>query len=72
MDFVGFMRSTVGRVLRAAVGVVLVLLALFDLNGLSTALQWVVLLLGVLFIVVGILNVCLLAPLFGKSIKGGK
>ncbi|MDH7489292.1 MAG: DUF2892 domain-containing protein [Anaerolineae bacterium] len=71
MDFVGFMSSTTGRALRIVVGIILVVLALFGPNW-STALEVILLLLGILFIVVGALNLCLLAPLFGKPIKGGK
>jgi membrane-bound ClpP family serine protease len=71
MDFVGFMSSTAGRALRIVVGVILVVLALFGPNW-STALEVILMLLGILFIVVGALNLCLLAPLFGKPIKGGK
>ncbi|MGB9592832.1 MAG: YgaP-like transmembrane domain [Anaerolineae bacterium] len=71
MDFVGFMSSTTGRALRVVVGIILVALALFGPNW-STALEVILLLLGILFIVVGALNLCLLAPLFGKPIKGGK
>ncbi len=72
MDFVGFMSSTAGRALRVVVGIVLVVLALFGPNTWSTALEVILLLLGLLFIIVGVLNLCLLAPLFGKPIKGGK
>lgn len=71
MDFVGFMSSTAGRALRIVVGLVLVVLALFGPNW-STALEVVLLLLGIFLIVVGALNLCVLAPLFGKSVKGGK
>ncbi|MBC7258244.1 MAG: DUF2892 domain-containing protein [Chloroflexi bacterium] len=65
------MSSTAGRALRIVVGAILVVLALFGPNW-STALEVILLLLGILFIVVGALNLCLLAPLFGKPIKGGK
>lgn len=71
MDFVGFMSSTAGRALRIVVGLILVVLALFGPNW-STALAVILLLLGIFFIAVGALNVCVLAPLFGKSMKGGK
>ena len=71
MDFVGFMRSTAGRALRVVVGVVLVLLALVG-PWTSTVLNVILLILGLVLIVVGALNYCLLAPLFGKSIKTGK
>jgi uncharacterized protein YhhL (DUF1145 family) len=71
MDFVGFMRSTTGRALRVVVGVVLVLLALVG-PWASTALNVILLILGIVLILVGALNYCLLAPLFGKSIKTGR
>jgi len=71
MDFVGFMRSTAGRVLRIAAGVVLVLLALVGPWS-STALNVILLIVGLVLILVGALNYCLLAPLFGKSMKTGR
>ncbi len=71
MDFVGFMSSTAGRALRIVVGLILIVLALFGPNW-STALEIVLLILGIFFVLVGALNLCVLAPLFGKPIKGGK
>lgn len=71
MDFVGFMSSTAGRALRIVVGLILIVLALFGPNW-STGLEIVLLILGIFFVVVGALNLCVLAPLFGKPIKGGK
>lgn len=63
---VEFMSSTAGRVTRSAVGVVLLVLA-FITGGVW---GWVLGILGLVFFAVGVLDVCLLAPLFGKPLKG--
>ncbi len=65
---VEFMSSTAGRVTRAAVGVVLLVLA-FIVAG---AWGWVLGALGAVFVVVGVADVCLLAPLFGKPLRGAE
>lgn len=67
MDFVSFMSSQTGRWLRGVVGAILVLLALFVVGGIW---GWVLLILGVVLIAVAVFNVCLFAPLFGRSLKG--
>lgn len=72
MDFVGFMRSTAGRALRIVVGVALFAFAVFGPNSTNTVLEVILLILGIVLIVVGALNYCLLAPLFGKSVKTGR
>ena len=61
-----FLSSTAGRTTRGAVGVVLLVLA-FVVGGVW---GWVLGILGVVFIAVGVLDVCLLAPLFGKPLRG--
>ncbi|MHA6513479.1 YgaP-like transmembrane domain [Tessaracoccus sp. Z1128] len=61
-----FLSSTAGRITRAAVGVVLLVLA-FVVGGVW---GWVLGVLGVVFVAVGALDVCLLAPLFGKPFRG--
>lgn len=67
MDFVNFMSSQTGRLLRGIVGAILVVLALFVVEG---TWGWILLILGVVLIAVAVFNVCLLAPLFGGSLKG--
>lgn len=67
MNFVNFMRGTGGRVLRIAAGVVLAVVGLAvvgDLGGVILAL------LGAVMVAAGVVNFCLLAPLFGIDLKG--
>jgi hypothetical protein len=67
MSFVRFMSSTAGRVARAAIGVVLIVLALVLGGG------WLWLLApGAFFVAVGALDVCVFAPLFGMPLSGKK
>ncbi|HSO70046.1 MAG TPA: DUF2892 domain-containing protein [Arachnia sp.] len=63
---VEFMSSTAGRITRAAIGVVLLVVA-FITGGVWA---WVLGILGAVFVTVGVADVCLLAPLFGKPLKG--
>ncbi|HZL81289.1 MAG TPA: DUF2892 domain-containing protein [Demequina sp.] len=61
-----FLASQTGRYVRSGLGVILLVLA-FVAGG---AWAWVLGVLGVVFLLVGILDVCLLAPLFGKPLRG--
>lgn len=63
---IDFLASTAGRSVRAAVGVVLLVLA-FVVGG---TWGWVLGVLGAVFVAVGVFDVCLLAPLFGKPLRG--
>ena len=71
MGFVAFMSSMAGRVTRAVAGVALVVVGAVLGGG------WLVLaLVGLVFIAVGVFDVCLLAPLFkqpfsGKAVRAG-
>jgi hypothetical protein len=67
MSFVRFMSSTAGRIARSSVGVVLIVLA-FAVGG-----AWLWLLApGVFFLGVGIVDVCVFAPLFKLPLSGKK
>lgn len=66
MSVLDFFATPAGRWARAVVGVVLLVLA-FVAGG---AWGWVLGVLGVVFVAVGALDVCLLAPLFGKPLRG--
>ena len=66
MSVLEFFATPAGRWARAAVGAVLLVLA-FVVGG---AWAWVLGVLGVVFVAVGALDVCLLAPLFGKPLRG--
>ncbi len=71
MGFAGFMSSTSGRSLRGIVGFILFAVG-FAVGG-----AWLILsAVGLVFIAVGVFDVCLLAPLFkqplsGKAVRAG-
>ena len=65
MGFVAFMSSIAGRVTRAIAGVALVVVGAVLGGG------WLVLaVVGLVFIAVGVFDVCLLAPLFKQPLSG--
>ena len=61
MSFVKFMSSMVGRALRIVAGVVMGLVGLFSIGGIGGIILAVV---GLVMILAGALNFCLIAPLF--------
>ena len=61
-----FMASTAGRILRAVIGLILLVIAIPT----GGAGEWVLLVLGVFFLAVGLFDVCVLAPLFGRPFTG--
>jgi hypothetical protein len=71
MGFAQFMSSTSGRSLRGIVGFILLAV------GVAVAGPWYILAaVGLVFIAVGVFDVCLLAPLFkqplsGKAVRAG-
>ncbi len=69
MQFINFMASQAGRAARIMVGALLIIVAMAAWHGL---LEAVVVVLGGVLIAVGIFDVCLLAPLFGKPLRGKK
>jgi len=65
MGFVAFMSSMAGRITRAVAGVALVVVGAVLGGG------WLVLaVVGLVFIAVGVFDVCLLAPLFKQPLSG--
>ncbi len=64
MSFVNFMAGTAGRVLRAVVGALLVVVGFF----VGGTLGVVLLVVGLLPLATGVLGVCLLAPLVGAPL----
>jgi Protein of unknown function (DUF2892) len=65
MGFVAFMSSMAGRITRAVAGAALVVVGAVLGGG------WLVLaLVGLVFIAVGVFDVCLLAPLFKQPLSG--
>ncbi len=69
MWLINFLASQKGRGLRVIVGVLLIVVAMVAWHGLAEGLG---VLLGVILISVGVFDVCLFAPLFGKPFSGKK
>lgn len=69
MELINFMASENGRAFRIVVGTLLIVVALALWHGWVAAF---VSLVGVVFIGVGVFDVCLLAPLFGRPVSGKK
>ena len=66
-SFVAFMQSMTGRILRIAVGVALIALGLLvvkDIWGIVLAI------IGLVPLIAGLGGICLVAPLFGFTLKG--
>ncbi|MHB1089078.1 MAG: YgaP family membrane protein [Acidimicrobiales bacterium] len=65
MKFAQFMSSGTGRLLRIVAGIALIVIGLIAGGG------WVTLsVIGLVPLIAGLANVCLLAPLFGQPLKG--
>ena len=65
MSLVKFMSSSAGRLARALAGLVLIVV------GLALGGGWLTLsVIGLIPLLAGALNVCLLAPLMGQPLKG--
>ncbi|HVB11146.1 MAG TPA: YgaP-like transmembrane domain [Bacillota bacterium] len=65
MGFARFFASTAGRWLRALVGLVLI-------AGVLAGWPLWLGVVGLFFVVVGVANICVLAPLFGGPLNGRK
>jgi hypothetical protein len=65
--FAGFMQSWIGRLLRVVVGLALIAVGLFVMQGVW---GYVVAAIGLIPLFAGIVGVCLLAPLFGYTLSG--
>ncbi|MHB1208212.1 MAG: YgaP family membrane protein [Acidimicrobiales bacterium] len=65
MKFAQFMSSATGRLVRIVAGIALIVIGLIAGGG------WVVLsVVGLIPLIAGLANVCLIAPLFGEPLKG--
>ncbi len=69
MQLINFLASQAGRAARIVVGALLIVVAMAAWHGVVEA---VVVVLGGILIAVGVFDVCLLAPLFGKPLSGKK
>jgi hypothetical protein len=68
MGFVGFMRSTAGRLLRAVVGIVLILVGLLGIGFTTGGIILAVV--GLVMVAAGAANFCLFGPLFKLDLFG--
>lgn len=69
MTLVKFLASPAGRLVRIVAGLIVGGIGLLAVTG---AAQIVLLVIGVFLIAVGVLDVCVFAPLFGLSFRGPK
>ncbi len=67
MQFAKFMASVWGRTLRIVAGVVIVYLGLYAVRGSGGSILAFI---GLIPLAAGVLDVCLLAPLFGAPLSG--
>jgi len=70
--FIVFLTSNTGRIVRIMGGLALVVLGRFGLSGLSGIAALVVMLIGVVPLLAGTLDFCVLGPLFGAPLSGSK
>jgi len=68
MDSVfGFLGSMAGRIVRAAAGIVLIVLGLVLVKGVG---GWILAIVGLVPLAAGVFDFCVFAPLFGKPFQG--
>ena len=67
--FVSFMASGMGRAVRIAVGLALIVWGLFGLSGATGVIVSVV---GAVPFIAGLFDFCVFAPLFGNPLSGPK
>jgi hypothetical protein len=63
-NFVAFMRSIAGRLLRIALGLALIWWGFFGTGGVIVGI------IGFVPLLAGVINFCIAAPLFGRTIWG--
>lgn len=66
-SFFGFMGSLNGRIVRAVVGVALIVLGLALVQGVG---GWILAIVGLVPLAAGLLDFCVFAPLFGMPFQG--
>jgi len=64
-----FLASQNGRIARAVVGIVLIVIGLLVVNG-DASWGWILVVIGLVPLAAGVFDFCLFAPLFGKPFKG--
>ena len=65
-----FLASSTGRIVRIVVGAALFALGFF--GNVSTSVGTILMIIGLVPLLAGIFDVCVLAPLFGKPFNGKK
>jgi hypothetical protein len=68
--FVKFMASRNGRITRIVAGAVLIILGFFVVD--NNTLGYIMIVVGLVPLLAGLLDYCVLAPLFGAPISGAK
>ncbi len=68
--FVKFMASRNGRITRIVLGIVLILLGFFVVNNITVGV--ILMVVGLVPLLAGIFDYCVLAPLFGAPMSGAK
>jgi uncharacterized membrane protein HdeD (DUF308 family) len=68
--FVKFMASRNGRITRIVAGAVLIILGFFVVTNTTTGI--ILMVIGLVPLLAGIFDFCLLAPLFGAPLSGAK
>jgi len=69
MQIFKFLGSEAGRILRGLAGLVLIALAIWAVSG---TWQWVLLIIGLVPLAAGLLDFCLIAPLFNLPFLGDR
>jgi uncharacterized protein YhhL (DUF1145 family) len=64
------MAGPIGRGVRVLVGVVVLAIALGLFGAVESPLNIILIVLGLFFVLVGAVNICLFAPLFGGPLMG--
>ncbi len=72
MAFAKFMAKPAGRIIRIVAGIVLIVIGLAGVLPTNQALGIVIAVIGVVPILAGVLNVCLIAPIIGAPFSGRK
>lgn len=72
MAFAKFMAKPAGRIIRIVAGVVLIIIGLAGILPTDQTLGIVVAVIGVVPILAGVFNVCLIGPIIGAPFSGRK
>lgn len=67
--FIGFMQSNDGRVVRVALGIVLLV---FGAVALQPPVGYIVMFVGLVPLAAGLMGICLVGPLFGYTLTGDR